>query len=275
MAETILVPHGKTKDCLGPNCKNCQAAIEFMDWIEGMPFTFPSWFYKSRRKQIEDLLLRWIELKRYVPPADAVIPGYEESDEEVAADPGPSASAPVSEEPGGTDPETTRVRLTAAELARMQMESEAAVTAQRRMQRDQQRQERSREQPSAHNPVSALLPDTINIEDHGNGKDASVVNAEVPGVAAPRGDRRKGRGGRSNGGNAQKKVRIREPPADSQVVAAPMAIVSRVSGRTVQPTEKAADSQVVRNISGVANHVSQPAECGTETQTMVPSNLLE
>jgi len=146
VAESILAPHVKVKDCLGANCNNCRAAIEFMDWIEDMPFIFPSWFLRSRRKEIEKLLLRWIDLKRYVPPSGAIIPCCDESDEEEAADPGPSASVPGSEDPEATEPEATRVRVTAAEMARMQMESEAAVIAQRRMQQDQQRQERSREQ---------------------------------------------------------------------------------------------------------------------------------
>ena len=273
LADSILVPHAAAKDCLGENCNNCRAAIEFMDWIEGMPFINPSWFMRSRRKEIEKLLVRWVDLKRYVPPPGAIIPGCDEEDEEDAANPGPSASAPRSEDPAANEPETTRVRVTAAEMVRMQMESEAAVTAQRRMQLDQRRQERSREQPSIQNPVNAaaLLPDMVDVENHGNGVDARVVNVEVPRDVAPSGDQRKNvkRTGRSNG-DASKRVRIQEPPA---VPAAP--VVSRVSGRTVQLTEKAAESQVIRNISRGASHVPEPTEHRNEPRTAGGSDLLE
>ena len=271
MAEIILAPHVKGKDCLGPNCNNCRAAVEFMDWIEDMPFIFPSWFLKSRRKEIEKLLLKWVDLKRYVPPPGAIIPGWDVRDGEDAADPGPSV--PESEDLEDTEPETTRVRISAAELARMQMESEAAVTAQRHMQQDQQRQERSREQSNVQNPVTAaaLLPDVFDVEERGNGGDANVVNDEVPGVVAPSGVQRKNarKTGRSNK-NAQKRVRIQEPPA---VPAVP--VVSRVSGRTVQPTEKAADSQVLRNISRGASHVPEPTEHRSESRGAGGSDLLD
>jgi len=112
----------------------------------------------------------------------------------------------------------------------------------------------------------------INVEGRDNGGDATiVVNAEIPGDVAPSGVQRKNakRTGRSNG-NAQKKVRIQEPPA---VPAAP--VVSRVSGRTVQPTEKAADSQVLRNISRGASHVPEPTEHRNEPRTTSGSDLLE
>ena len=253
-AEKILKPHTAKKNCLQEHCKNCRAAILFMDWMENFIFMHPSTHTKTAAGEalMKDQVNKWIEGGRYTysggnPRASA------------PSDPQP-ASLPAA--PAAPPPAAADGPMNILDLIRLQTESEAAADAQRRLQRDQQRLQNARAlQGDDQTRLAAMMPDSIPEvqpdNDRGSGGDPGDGAGEPVGAGGPsgsiparggarsgRGGGRGGRGGRTNT-SGNKRAREKEPPP-------PVAQVqySERSGRMVKPTEKAA--ALGNNIGGTA-----------------------